>query len=185
MAFTDGTLPTDVSGYPVGSVYVPSTGPMALQGAKAGNDGSKDYGAAVVNATLQTGTNTIGNVGLVSPYPSGATPLNATSGDVAAATAAATLTAAASKTTYITGFTFTSTGSTSAATVDITVTDGTWTVTFVYVSVAGATSANTQLSITFPYPLAASAANTTIVASCPTLGTGNLHACMNAYGFRV
>jgi hypothetical protein len=126
-----------------------------------------------------------GTINIASPYPFGSVPLNATSGDVAAATAAATLSASAGKTTYITGFTFTSTGSTGAATVDITVTDGTWTVTFVYVSVAGATTANTQLAITFPYPLAASAANTTIVASCPTLGTGNLHACMNAYGFKL
>lgn len=126
-----------------------------------------------------------GTFNLAAPYPFGSAPLNATSGDVAAATAAATLGASAGKTTYITGFTFTSTGSTSIGTVDITVTDGTWTVTFVYVSVAGATLANAQLNIDFPYPLAASGANTTIVASCPTLGSGNLHACMNAYGFRL
>jgi len=127
----------------------------------------------------------IGQFNVPSPYPSGATPINATSGDVAAAVAAATLAAASGKTTYIAGFTFTSTGSTSAATVDITVTDGTWTVTFVQVSVAGAATANQMLNIHFPYPLPASAANTTIVASAPSLGTGNLHACMNAYGFQA
>lgn len=126
-----------------------------------------------------------GTINLASPYPRGAVPINATSGDVAAATAAATLAAASGKTTYITGFTFTSTGSTSASTVDITVTDGTWTITFVYVSVAGATTTNAQLNINFPYPLPASATNTTIVASAPTLGSGNLHACMNAYGFQL
>jgi hypothetical protein len=126
-----------------------------------------------------------GKINLASPYPLNAIPKNATSGDVAAATAAATLPATAGKTTYITGFTFTSTGSTSAATVDITVTDGTWTLTFVYVSVAGATTANSLLNVNFPYPIPASATNTTIVASCPTLGSGNLHACMNAYGFQL
>lgn len=126
-----------------------------------------------------------GKVSVTSPYPFGAIPKNATSGDVAAATAAATLPAATGKTTYITGFTFTSTGSTGAATVDITVTDGTWTITYVYASVAGATLANPILDIRFPFPLPASAANTTIVASAPTLGSGNLHACTNAYGFQL
>jgi len=126
-----------------------------------------------------------GTVNLASPYPLGAVPKNATSGDVAAATAAATLPAVAGKTTYITGFTFTSTGSTSGTPVDITVTDGTWTMTFVYASIAGATLMNTPLIVNFPYPIPATAANTTIVASSPTLGSGNLHACMNATGFQL
>lgn len=58
-----------------------------------------------------------------SPYPVGAVPITAASGDVAAATAAATL--------------------------------------------------------------AASATKTTIVVSCPTLGTGALHNAVVAYGFQL
>ncbi len=146
--------------------------------------GSEPYAAvAAIFKPVVVGVE--GTFNLAAPYPLGAVPKNATSGDVAAATAAATLAAVAGKTTYITGFTFTSTGSTSATTVDITVTDGTWTMTFVFVSVAGATTVNPQLIINFPYPIPASATNTTIVASSPTLGSGNLHACMNATGFQL
>jgi hypothetical protein len=124
----------------------------------------------------------IGN--LSSPYPQGATPITAASGDVAASTAAATLSATSAKTTYITGFTFTSTGSTGAASVDITITNTiTGTLTFVYCSIAGATLTNPVLSVVFPYPIPASTTNQTIIASCPTLGSGNLHAAMVAYGF--
>jgi hypothetical protein len=127
-----------------------------------------------------------GQFNVASPYPNGAAPINATSGDVAAAVAAAVLAAASGKTTYITGFTFTSTGSTAATTtIDITVTDGTWTLTFVYATVAGAALNNPLLHITFPEPIPASATNTAITVSAPSLGSGNLHACTNAYGFQL
>lgn len=118
------------------------------------------------------------------PYPTGATPETAASGDVAAATAAASLATSAAKTTYISGFDFTSSGSTAAATVVCTVTGViTGTLSFDVTTVAGATLGNVRVSQTFPYPLPASAVNTAIVVSCPSLGTGNLHASMNAYGF--
>jgi|SRR5579862_204307 len=133
-----------------------------------------DIPAANINGTLASAS-----------YPAGATPLNATSGDVAAATAAATLAGAANKTTYITGFTISGAGATGASVVLVTITDGTWTLTYDLAVVAGAALQNAMVKDTFNPPLPASAPNTAIVVSCPTLGTGNLHNCANAYGYRV
>ena len=142
--------------------------------------------ATMVNSlpvTIASNQGAIGN--LASPYPQGATAITATSGDVAASSAVATLASGGgAKVTYITGFTVTSTGSTGAATVLIAVTNTvTGTLTYDYASIAGATLTNPILAITFPYPIPASAAATTIVVTVPSLGSGNLHACVNAYGF--
>jgi hypothetical protein len=121
-----------------------------------------------------------------SSYPTGAVPKNATSGDVAHATAAATLAGTSGKTTYISGFSVVGCGATSATVVDVTVTDGTWTLTYpLNVPATSAAIQLTPLIINFNPPLAASAANTSIVVSCPTLGTGNTNNCTNAYGFQL
>lgn len=123
---------------------------------------------------------------IVSGYPANAVAKNATSGDVAATSAVATLPAATGKTTYISGFSVVATGATSATVVDVTVSDGTWTLT--YPLNVPATSAATQLTplvVTFEPPLPASAADTTVVVTCPSLGTGNTHACANAQGYQL
>jgi hypothetical protein len=126
------------------------------------------------------------NVNTISPYPSGATAITASSGNVAAATAAATLAAVAGKTTYITGFAITGTGATGALAVSVTVTGViTGTMTYTYAAAAGAAVENTPLVVQFPYPIPASTTNTTIVVSCPTLGTGNTNNTANAYGFQL
>lgn len=124
-------------------------------------------------------------VGTIGEFPAGATPITSSSGNVAAAAATATLAGAASLTTYITGFEFTSAGSTAAAVVTITIT-GTisGTLHYTYSSVAGATLANQPLVIQFSPPIPASAVNTSIVVSCPSLGTGNTNATMVAHGYR-
>jgi hypothetical protein len=118
-------------------------------------------------------------------YPPASTPITASSGNVAAAAATATLAGAANVTTYITGFEFTSAGSTAAAVVTITIT-GTvsGTLSYTYASVAGATLANQPLIVQFSPPIPASAANTSIVVSCPSLGAGNTNATMVAHGYR-
>ena len=119
------------------------------------------------------------------PYARAAVPVTASSGDVAAATATATLAAATTKTTYLSGFDFTSSGATAASTVVCTITGTvTGTLTYDLAVVAGATLANGRLNVQFEYPIPASAVNTPIVVSCPSLGSGNLHAAMNAYGFQ-
>jgi len=126
------------------------------------------------------------------PYPSNtttgvaATPITAASGNVAAATATATLAATASKTTYICGFAITSTGSTAAAVVSPTVTNTiTGTLTFTYASVAGVTLANQSLVVPFSPCVPANAVNTTIPVALPSLGAGSTNATVNAWGFQL
>ena len=123
--------------------------------------------------------------GAPAEYPTGTTVLNSSSGNVAAATATATLTSAASQTAYITGFEITGAGATAAAVVNPTIT-GTigGTMTYTIVVVAGATLANQSIIVTFYPPIPASAANTSIVVSCPSLGAGNTNNTVTAHGYR-
>lgn len=119
-------------------------------------------------------------------YPAGATPLAATSGNVAAAIASATLAKAAGKTTYITGFTVSGAGATLGLPVIVTVVGilgGT--LSYVYSAAAGVLLGNTPLTVTFPKPVPASGTNVDIVVSCPSLGTGNTNNSVVATGFRV
>lgn len=118
--------------------------------------------------------------------PAGATSVQASSGNVAAATATATLPATSGKTTYISGFQITGTGATAALAVNPTVTGllgGT--ATYTYAAAAGVAVANTPLIVSFNPPLPASATNTTIVVSCPSLGTGNTNNTVVAQGFQI
>jgi hypothetical protein len=107
------------------------------------------------------------------------------SGNVAAATAACTLAASAGHTTYITGFQMTAGGSTAAALVTCTLTGTiTGTKSYTFAFPAGVAVGATPLNVVFNPPLPASAANTTIVASCPSGGAGNTNATMTADGFQ-
>lgn len=129
------------------------------------------------------------SVSLNAAYPvasdgSDATAVTAGSGNVANASAVATIPAVAGKTVYITGFDIDSTGATAAAVVSPTmagVISGTR--TYTYATVAGATAANPTMSKRFNPPIPASAVNTAIVVTCPALGAGNTNATVNAYGF--
>lgn len=112
------------------------------------------------------------------------TPVQASSGNVAAAVAAATLPAVLNKTNFLSGFDVTSAGATAAAVVNLTITGllgGTR--SYVYTAVAGATLANPNLVVNFDPPLPASGPNVAIVVSLPSLGAGNTNACVNAEGF--
>lgn len=113
------------------------------------------------------------------------TPLNASSGNVANASAVATLAGAALQTTYITGFQCTAAGATAAAVVSVTVTGllgGTQTYTFTFP--AGVTTQASHLQPAFDMGLPASAANTAIVVTLPAGGAGNTNASCNAQGYR-
>jgi hypothetical protein len=113
-----------------------------------------------------------------------ASRINASSGNVAAATATATLPAIATKTNYLTGVDIDSGGATAAACVNLTITGlvgGTQTVPFC--TVAGVAVQNARVQIRPPAPLPASAVNVAIVAALPSLGAGNTNAAVNAYGF--
>lgn len=108
------------------------------------------------------------------------------SGNVANATVACTLAAAAGKTTYITGLVMTSNGATAALGVTCTITGAiTGTISFSYVYGAIASITNAPLVLPLPIPVPASAANTTLVVSCPASGAGGTIAAISAFGFQL
>jgi len=116
--------------------------------------------------------------------PEDAVPITASSGNVANATAAATLTCPTGKTMFISGFTVTGAGATAGAVVNVTITGVTGgTMTFAYTAATGAAVANNPLLFDFPYPIPASAMNTNIVVSCPALGAGNTNNSVVAFGY--
>lgn len=119
-------------------------------------------------------------------FPSNVTPINAASGNVANASAAATLAAVADKTNHITGFEVTATGSTAAAVVLVTVTGLVGgTLTYIFAAPTGATVAATPLLVTFPTPIPASAVNTAITLTVPALGLGNTNSAAVIHGYRL
>lgn len=124
----------------------------------------------------------IGNAG----YPISAVPVQNSSGNVAAATATATLPAgSASQFTYITGFEFTYGGATAASLVTCTVTNlKGGTLSYTVAPPAGATLGGTPLIVPFSPALPSSAVATSIVVSCPSMGAGNTNATMTAHGFQ-
>ena len=124
-------------------------------------------------------------VQLASVEPDTITPLSESSGNVANASAAATLPAVAGKTTYITGFTATAAGATAASVAELTVGGlGGGTQTFIFVFPAGVTVQATTLNVKFEPPLPASAADTAIVVTLPAGGSGNTNAAVVATGFQ-
>lgn len=127
-----------------------------------------------------------GTVNTLPPYPAVATAITADSGNVAAATATATLAGATGKTTYISGFMVTASGATAASVVTGTVTGViTGTLHFTFVAPAGVTAVCTPLVVTFPYPIPASATNTAIAVALPSLGSGNTNATVSAFGYQI
>lgn len=113
------------------------------------------------------------------------TIIGAASGNVANATATATIAATVDKKNYLCGFSITSTGSTAAAVVSPTVTGlSGGTLTLSYATVAGATLSNQPLIVNFSLCIPASATNTAIAVALPALGAGNTNATVNAWGYR-
>lgn len=117
--------------------------------------------------------------------PAGATPQYVSSGNKAAQTASAAIPATAGQYSYLNGFEITGSGATAASVVVATVTDGTWTESFIVAVPAGVTTGLTPLIVRFPTPLKSSNTNTAITVSCPSLGSGNTNACVNAEGYTL
>lgn len=139
-----------------------------------------------IQGSSNSGTTLIGAVNQVSDYPSGATAITAASGNVANATAAATLAGVSAKTTYLAGFDVSGSGATLGSAVTVTVTGViTGTLSYTYAVVAGVLLGNPSLVVPLPHPVPASATNTAIVVSCPALGAGNTNATVNAYGYQL
>lgn len=175
------------------------TAPLNLQPAggalrvaiMSNSGGSIAGGSGASSNSLRVAPATDRNFG-VSPYPwsttadTTATPITATSGNVANGAAVATLAGAASKTTYITGFILTAAGATAGLAVNVTlagVIGGT--MTFTFVAPAGVLVAAQPLVVMFATPIPASAANTAIVLTLPALGAGNTNASANAFGYQL
>jgi hypothetical protein len=114
------------------------------------------------------------------------TPLIAGSGNVANASAAATLTGISTTTVYIAGFEVTGSGATAGLPVTVTVAGllgGTRSYTYSFA--AGVLVGNTPLIVTFDPPLPASAINTAIVVTCPASGSGGTNNTVVAHGFHA
>lgn len=120
----------------------------------------------------------------VTLYPDGAVPLAASSGNVAASSAVATLTCPTGKTAYLSQFTVTASGATTGLAVNVTVTGllgGTQTFSFVFP--AGVLVGAIPLDVDFPLALQASGPNVNIVVTCPSGGSGNTNAAVNVSGY--
>lgn len=134
-------------------------------------------------------TNPVGGimqVAQISEIPYGAIPITAASGNVANASAVATLAATSTKTTYITGFEVTSGGATTGLNVIVTVTGTiTGTLSYIHTFPAGPLVPGNPLVVTFATPIPASAVNTAIVVTLPAGGSGNTHAAVVAHGYQL
>jgi hypothetical protein len=120
----------------------------------------------------------------VTLLPDTATPVANSSGNVANASAVATLTCPTGQTLYLSQFTVTASGSTAGSDQSVTVTGlvgGTQTYTFTFPT--GALVGAVPLDVDFPIALRASGPNTNIVITVPAGGTGNTNASVNASGY--
>lgn len=121
----------------------------------------------------------------VGAYPPNSVALNESSGNVAAAVATATMPATAGAMNWLFGFDVYGGGATAASVISCTVTGlAGGTATYTFGVAAGATASDTPLNIRFPEPIPASAVNIAIAVSCPSFGSGNTNATVNAYGFQ-
>jgi hypothetical protein len=112
--------------------------------------------------------------------------ITASSGNVAAATATATIAAVANRTNYLSGFACTVGGATAASTVSVTVTGLVGgTMTYCMSAAAGVDVPSQPLVVNFPFPVPATGPNTAISVSMPSLGAGNAHAAVVAFGYQV
>lgn len=124
----------------------------------------------------------------VDTNPDGFTPrsadIHATSGNVAAGAAVATLPAILNKTNYITGIEITGGGATAASLVIATLAGlkGAATKSFILGVLAGAAVPNAPLVVEFNPPLRCDPA-TAATLTVPSLGTGNLNSCANISGY--
>lgn len=119
-------------------------------------------------------------------YPSGATPITATFSGADTSSSAATLAAAAGKTTYICGFTVSGLGATALTNVTVAVTGltGAGTLNYTYSMPAGATVAATPLNVPLSPCVPGNAVNTAIVVTVPG-GAGNTNTTISAQGYQL
>lgn len=155
-------------------------------------DGGNVALGKTTDATLPTGNGTM--MGILKAVrdtlrfrrPSDATMIGATSGNVANASAAASLPAVAAVTNFLAGVEITFAGATGALNVIATITGllgGTR--SYICTVPAGVAVQGTPLLLRFDPPIPSSAVNTAIVVTLPALGAGNTHACVNISGYKI
>lgn len=139
-----------------------------------------------------SGVNTV-PTGQIGPYPGinttgtfvPGTPITCATGNVAASAAICTLPGVSGKTTYITGFYCRGAGATVAAIVSPTLVGIiTGTQTYEIAVIAGAVLDSGAFTRSFVPAVSASAQNTAIVLTVPSLGTGNTNYSCNAEGYQ-
>lgn len=119
-------------------------------------------------------------------YPAGAVAVTAASGNVANASAVATIPAVAGKTAYLTGYEITGAGATAGLPVIATVVGLiTGTVSHIVVAAAGALVANVPVIVEYGVAVPASAVNIDIVVTVPAFGAGNTHSTVVSHGYYI
>jgi hypothetical protein len=112
-------------------------------------------------------------------------PLVASSGNIAATAATATLTPPAGYTAYVSDICLTGLGATAASTQTLTITGPSTTLSYIIRVPAGVTTAVPVVQVDFTTPVPASAPGVPIVVSIPSFGAGNTNVCVNASGYAL
>lgn len=187
-AATDGSLPADLSGFRAAGTYVPGIGTVAAQGATVTVDATGTPSATLITQARisDASGNAIGTTGNpVATNQVVGTPIYATATLTAATGGSATLAAVAGKTTYLNGF-YVSIAHTSTGTVagQVTVSLNGGGATHMNYLIAVSTTYPGLVQVTFPDPIPATAANTTIVITAPTL-TGAGIGSISVFGYQL
>lgn len=125
-----------------------------------------------------------GGTQVTAPSAGGAaSAVEATSGNVAAAQAQAVMPAVAGKTNYVTGFEITGAGATAASVVVAAFAGLAQALSYVVAVPAGAAVGIAPLVVQFSQPIPASAVNTAVSLTLPSLGAGNTNAVVNLHGY--
>jgi hypothetical protein len=176
-----GTLTTSLR---IQTLLKVGTNPTSSVRMQDGRSNENDVQETAAYAQLWDAVGLVWNPQRAAPYQINQIPLAAGSGNVANASAAATLTGTATTTVYISGFEVTGAGATVGLPVTVTVAGllgGTRSYTYTFT--AGALLPNTPLVVSFVPPLPASAANTPVVVTCPASGTGGTNNTVVAHGY--
>lgn len=148
-------------------------------------DAINETPVSAANPLPTTGPGAGGSIAIAA-IPTGATLVASSSGNVANASAVATLPAASGKTTYIKGLTITPGGATAAALVSATLVGLGSTLTYTVGAPSGVAVSGLPLVVDFgPGGAPGSAVNTAIVLTLPALGAGNTNASVSAWGYQL
>jgi hypothetical protein len=189
MAVFAGPTPTDANGARAGATgYAPNVGVLPVQLGAPTTDAVGQQSAPMV--TQSRISDTLGNAFGTTANPMATnqlvgTPVYATLALAAATGGNASLAAAAGKTTYINGF-YVSVAHTSSATsagqVVVSLDNGV--TTHMNFTIAVSTTYPGLVEVNFPDPIPATAANTAIRVTCPTLANAGIGS-ISSFGYQL